>query len=990
MLALPVAVPHHLQEPVADPGSHAHTRQLRAVLAGLPCVVTIEEEPPPPTPASSSLLACLARSSPDRGLCVPQLLGAAAQWLSTSAADVASHEWQLGEHLLQLAGAVTAAAAQEQQPPAGNAQQVQASCQLVVSALIAAAASSVPAAVTAAAEAVLQLLQVGVRLGWLTPASGQQLRAGLVSIALGSSGGGSSGGGSSGGGSSGGGSSSSSAGPASELLGSACVLLPAAAAAALEASGIQQLQSEQLRLLAALLSHDSDCMPWSEAAQLLGGTAVGDALVLLVLLLQAHTSTQAAMLAQRQQSAKVQSPSKRKVDKEQCDYFQDIFGSDDGCDGSKAADAAAAAAATRALEQRCAMQELLLLQLRGLVRELDSLAQHQQQQRDQHSSSTAWSEHSKLLLHAAVCFLGMDVAAAEGSSEQPALKQVAAQQMAVGAAVQRLCLGCSPAAAQLQQDVLLASVSPADAGHHRPGAVLQLVVEAMLQQAAAGVVDAGMLQAPWLHLANGLASAVSTACKGSADHSSSAQQQRSLVWLLAPARVAVLLTLALAAPAAEHVTLAAAMLHCLEQCMAAMRSPAAPGGVHPAAAEGASEADWGLLAGPALALCAVHACLSLLLWLLLLPAAATPTAWLQQQLQAVLQPSAATSGDNSSSDSSPPQLGSVSLPWMTAQLQHSGSTDELPMLLHSLGVSAKQQQEQLNTVRQLLVGLMPCCLPLGSLSGEGMAAVQQLVQQLQQQDVQAEALRLLRSSASDSAAQRPAPSAPAAEGDALLGVLGNAADQVLPAAAAAWAADGASSSCWGVAAAAAFSSCQQRALQLQLLLGQQPQGSDASAAGATSGAAGSFNSFGCHKHLVQLQQQLGAACEREQLLPFELSLHACKLFGQGVALEHGGEDEPSADAEGQQPQHPAAAAAHAEPLSLGAAGVQLAGLLSGALDEAQQRLQLAGDTTRPSAVLKQQLHTCCAEVELLAMTLQVSSRVRSGAGRITTDAAAAR
>jgi hypothetical protein len=191
-------------------------------------------------------------------------------------------------------------------------------------------------------------------------------------------------------------------------------------------------------------------------------------------------------------------------------------------------------------------------------------------------------------------------------------------------------------------------------------------------------------------------------------------------------------------------------------------------------------------------------------------------------------------------------------------------------------------------------------------------------------------------------------------------------DSVLPAAAAAWAADWQHSSS-DVSAAVVHGCCHERALQLLLLL-QQPQQLQQPEHGQTAGGTAGFNMFGSYQHLVSLQQQLAQLLSKyetalqqssssSQWVPCRLSLQAscCTEMEQHQHGQH-------ADAAVQQEQQPPAVAADVD---------KLGSFLVAALGDAVQRFKLCSADVSTAMLLKQQMATCCAEVELLVQAVQV-------------------
>jgi hypothetical protein len=228
----------------------------------------------------------------------------------------------------------------------------------------------------------------------------------------------------------------------------------------------------------------------------------------------------------------------------------------------------------------------------------------------------------------------------------------------------------------------------------------------------------------------------------------------------------------------------------------------------------------------------------------------------------------------------------------------------------------------------------------GLAAAEHVALLQASVQQLQDQHALQTACALLQERRPDWPSSSNVGSSRAAQ------AVEQLLDSVLPAAAAAWAS---SADSYTVTAAVAYSCCHERAVQLLLVLqAAQPPPQQDSKAG--------FNTFGSYQHMVQLQLQLAQALTEytaqtgssSQVLPQQLSLHASNVAEQ-----------PQQDEQQQQ----ASGESHA------AQG--LASMLAAALQDAVQRLQLCGAEVTTTMLLRQQVHSCTAEVELLGHMMQV-------------------
>jgi hypothetical protein len=418
------------------------------------------------------------------------------------------------------------------------------------------------------------------------------------------------------------------------------------------------------------------------------------------------------------------------------DYFHDIFGSD-GAGDEGATAAASAVNSTPAISYEEALSQLAVQLLGGLATQLSHMAVGRG---DSSSMGDTWRVREQRMLQLALCFIALQLPSTGRSHPQQEQQQdeehpgglgaLLAVQQAMQAAAQQLCNSSTAAAQQLQDTVLLRPAGPTP----HSAALLQLAGGVMLQHAAstastahaaapsgAGVAatagvdavtaDAGrvLLISPWLHLATQLAHITENAsARCSSGSSSMGQLQEQLTWLLSPGRLSLVLVVALAAPGPERALMAAVMRHCLQRCSAALA--AAPASSTPttptqqAADEDAAGVSSGSTVGRvgahALALCSVHACLSALLWLLL-PPALLPTAWLQRNLQETLQPQhkgretagthAAAVASSSSAGGAVVQLREepwpAGLAWVAALLQYKHETDELPMLLESLGVA---------------------------------------------------------------------------------------------------------------------------------------------------------------------------------------------------------------------------------------------------------------------------------------------------------------
>lgn len=971
---------------------------------------------------SSSMVQLIHQQQPGAYLHLEALLHAASEHLKAAVQEpVAAKwpdglQWQLGQQLLQLSVTLMQQAAQQQLSLAGIIQGNK--VQLLLSALVGALSAALAAAeaadgvggagvaaVMSAAEQVLQLLQGTHQLGLLREQSCKDVHKQLLQLVL----------------------------PASILAGATWRDLPCPEVALQLAAGqgvpaLQQCHPQRVQVLALLLQQDST--NWTELASMLAADSDADSgwdhllqLVLLVLqvvytLQKAATDTAAAdsaTAAAKQAAAQAAA----EESESEPDYFHDIFGSEGADDeGTAAADVTKAA-----VTDEQALAQLAKQLLGGLAAHLSEVSSSGGSSSSSggaggSSSSTCspgtWGMREQGSLQLALCFVALGLPQskqhhehqqqnAEEMAEQQQRQQLLAvlsglapAQQAVKAAVQQLCTRRADAAQQLQQAVLLA---PPPAGCARSTSLMQIVAQVMVQHAAAAAAastagsanSAGasstLLHAPWVHLATQLACTTEAAASGSSNDSV-VQLQQQLAWLLCPAQLSIMLALALGAPAGDRAVLAAVMLHCIKRCSLALAAVKAPTAQAPAAVaegQGAHAADAcsggkGAVGAHAVALCAVHACLSALLWLLL-PPALLPTAWLQQHLQALLQANCAevnSSGpaaEEGWTDAAAQLQGPwpVGLTWVAATMQYKHETDELPVLLESLGVSPDVfNQEALSS---LLPALVPSCLP-GMAAADSAAAVQEAVQHMQQPAVLAAALDMSQGGLG----QHAAPGVSAASdssssgawrslgSEAEAGAGSNAAqpivqqllDSVLPAATAAWA-SGAEHNNSDVAAAVAYSCCHERALQLLLVLQQpqhkeQQQQQDGRTAAAT---ATGFNMFGSYQHLVNLQQQLArlladyeAALQEtgsgSQLVPCQLSLQASALS-----------------------EHPAGPTATQQQPAVAAVARQLSSVLAGALLDAVQRFQLCGTQVSTPLLLKQQLHSCCAEVELLGQTLQV-------------------
>jgi hypothetical protein len=131
--------------------------------------------------------------------------------------------------------------------------------------------------------------------------------------------------------------------------------------------------------------------------------------------------------------------------------------------------------------------------------------------------------------------------------------------------------------------------------------------------------------------------------------------------------------------------------------------------------------------------------------------------------------------------------------------------------------------------------------------------------------------------------------------------------------------------------------------------------------------------FGSYQHLVSLQQQLAqllseydaalqeSSSSSSQWVPCRLSLQASSCAD---TEQH--QHEQQTDAAGQQEQQPSAVAAVSD---------RLGSFLAAALADAVQRFKLCSAEVSTAMLLKQQLATCCAEVELLGQAVQVGGCV---------------
>lgn len=940
-------------------------QQVLGQLPGLTLQQQQQQEPQLTQPASrSSCLVLQLVHEQELGACLhlPALLQSAAEQLQEASVQepggakwLEGQAWQLGQQLLQLAATTSEQAVQQQLVLAGSGEvQSQLFLRLVdgLHAALAVAEGTGGAAVAAvmsAAELVFQSLAAVKQLGLLDSQGCCTVHRGLLQLVLPPVG---------------------SAWP--DLSCPDTALQPPVAGQA--AAALEQCHPQRLQVLSLLLRQENGAS-WEHLTGLLAedpasGSTGWDVLLQLVLsVLQAVAALQAAATATAAAAAEAtaRQAAKQEVahdtDSEQ-DYFHDIFGSDGADDDGSRATAAAADSSKPAATPEQALCQLAAELLTGLAAHMSTAA----------PGSSSWGTREQRMLQLAMCCVALDLPQNKQQDEeqrQGGLHSLAGVQQAVQDAVVQWCGSSMAAAQQLQQVVLL--TAPA-AGHARSPALVHVAAQVVMQHAAAAAAagDAELrkplLQTPWVHLATQLACVVGAAANTS-NSVSVAELQQQLAWLLCPRRLSLILAAALAAPAAERALLAAVMLHALERSSTALAAVtpriAAQAGDGPeqdaAAAAGDAGSAAGLVSPHALALCALHACLSALLWMLL-PPALLPTGWLQRHLQSMLQ---APVGDTSGSTSAAEADGTsgaavqlrrepwpVGLAWVAALLQYQHDTDELPTLLESLGVSVDGAAQE--ALAGLLPGFVPSCLP-GMAAAGNTAAAQEAAQRMQEPGVLAAALVLLQDQHSSSGASWHNLDAASCSS-----VLTQLLDSVLPAASAAWASN---AECSNVAAAVAQSCCQERALQLLLVLQDQRQQDDNPAAGT---AAGGFNMFGSYQHLVQLQQQLAqllAECATllqdsssscRQLIPCQLSLTASSLTLHQLT--------PPLE------QQPAVAAMAA----------RLAGVLAGALSDAVQRFRLCDSDVSTPRLLRQQLHTCCAEIELLGHTMQVGDGVESG------------
>lgn len=938
------------------------------VLGQLPGLTLQQQQEPQLTQPASRSSSCLVlqlvhKQEPGACLHLPAMLQSAAEQLQEASVQepggakwFEGQAWQLGQQLLQLA-ATTAEQAVQQQVVLASSGEVQPQLFLrLVDGLHAAlavaegAGGAAVAAVMSVTVLVFQSLAAVKRLGLLDSQGCCTVHRGLLQLVMPPVG---------------------SAWP--DLSCPDTALQPPVAGQA--AAALEQCHPQRLQVVSLLLRQENGAS-WEHLTSLLAGdpasasTGCDVLLQLLLSVLQAVAALQADATATAAAAAEATARQAAKqeavhdTDSEQ-DYFHDIFGSDGADDdGSRAAAAAESSKPAATPEQ--ALCQLAAELLTGLAAHMSTAA----------PGSSSWGTREQRMLQLAMCFVALDLPQSKQQDEeqrQGGLHSLAGVQQTVQDAVVQWCGSSTAAAQQLQQVVLL--TAPA-AGHARSPALVHAAAQVVMQHAAAAAAagDAEprqpLLRTPWVHLATQLARVVVAATNTSSSVSVAGELQQ-LAWLLCPRRLLLILAAALAAPAAERALLGAVMLHALERSSTALaavtpRTAAQAGdgpGQDAAAAAGDAGSATGLVSPQALALCALHACLSALLWLLL-PPALLPTGWLQRHLQSLLQ---APGGDTSGSTSAVEADGTngaavqlrrepwpVGLAWVAALLQYRHDADELPTLLESLGVSVHGAAQE--ALAGLLPGFVPSCLP-GMAAAGNTAAAQEAAQRMQEPGVLAAALALLQDQHSSSGASWHNLGAASCSS-----VLTQLLDSVLPAASAAWASNAECSSS-NVAAAVAQSCCQERALQLLLVLQDQQQQGDTPAAGT---AAGGFNMFGSYQHLVQLQQQLAqllAECatllqdsssSSGQLIPCRLSLTASPLALHQLT--------PPPE------QQPAVAAVAA----------RLAGVLAGALSDAVQRLRLCDSDVSTPRLLRQQLHTCCAEIELLGLTMQVGGGVEWG------------
>lgn len=949
------------------PSTQALFRQMLGQLPGLTLQEQLQQQPTQPASSSSSCLVLQLVHQQEPGACLhlPALLQSAAEQLQAASAQEPGaakwHErqaWQLGQQLLQLAATTAQQAVQQQLVLAGSAEvHLQLYLRLVdgLRAALAAAEGTGGAAVAAvmsAAELVYQLLVAVQQLGLLDSQGCHAVHRALLQLVLPPVNG--------------------CAWP--DLSCPDAALQPPVAGTTAAAPALEQCHPQRLQVLCLLLRQEDGASSWADLAGLLADDPASgwDVLLQLVLsvlqavaALQATAATAAAAAAEAAARQAARQESGHDTDSEQ-DYFQDIFGSDGADDdGSRTAAAAGADSSKPAATPEQAVCELATELLTGLAAHMQSTAAA--------GSSSSWGTREQRMLQLGMCCVALDLPRSKQQDEeqqqqqQGGLHSLTGVQQAVQDAVMRWCGSSTAAGEQLQQVVLL--TAPV-AGHARSPALLHVAAQVVMQHAAAAAAGGAeaceaLLLTPWVHLATQLA-CVTEAAADSCSSTSAAQLQQQLAWLLCPSRLSLIQAAALAAPAAERALLAAVMLHALERCSAALEAvtlrTAAParGGAEQDAAEAAGDAGsaTGLVGPPALALCALHACLSVLLWLLL-PPALLPTGWLQQHLQGMLQ--APAGGDTTDSTPAADLDGSsgaavqlrhepwpVGLAWVAALLQYKHDTDELPTLLESLGVLVDGAAQE--ALAGLLPGFVPSCLP-GMAAAGNTAALQDAAQQMQEPSVRAAALALLQDQHSSSGASWHSVGAGSCSS-----VLTQLLDSVLPVTSATWTSD---AGCSGsnVAAAVAHSCCQERALQLLLAL-QDEQKQDSPPA-----AAGGFNMFGSYQHLVQLQQQLAqllAECATlvqdnssssssdSQLVPCRLSLAASSLTLHQLA--------PPLE----------------QPPAVAAVAARLAGVLAGSLSDALQRFRLYDSDVSTPRLLRQQLQTCCAEIELLGHTMQAA------------------
>jgi hypothetical protein len=625
-------------------------------------------------------------------------------------------------------------------------------------------------------------------------------------------------------------------------------------------------------------------------------------------------------------------------------------------------------------------------------------------------------------------------------------------------------------------------LTPPASAHVR---ITRLVARAVLQHAGNLVAGSGssissdqqpavaaLLHEPWRHLAASLSSAAAAATAASHDVGGRHAILQDLVGLLTPHRLALLLAVALAASPADQALLAAVMIQSLSNCMAALKSapataPATVGGAHQGGsadssscgldddggsghAADASDASRDVLAGPALALCALHSCLSLLLWLLQSATGAAPVVWLQLQLQGLLNDESdmglggtattaaatvATPGRNSanSSTNSLQQLlmQPLSLYWVSELLHCTHETDELSLLLRSFGLKAPDHktgecqwgpEQQLKALRLLLPGVVPDCFKLGVPSGVAATAtgmhLQQFLQLVEQQMDTAVAMLGAQNPQEHQQQEKVHPAA--AMQSAGVGAWGAAAgtsyithgtlnvswlvmqvlDGVLPQYAS-WCCHSSSRSSSSIhsldwPAAVALTCCQQRGLQLLLLL-QQLGALDGC---SVTDAAATFNSFGTVQHLIALQQQLQLVHQDSAASPPTAADPTAAADAAPAGDSHCMEDAHvpvqmllhntcPADFDGDGDGASAVDGPTAGLLSEVTDAAQLFQMLLKGLEDATQKLQLSGAAV-PDAIsdqqqqqqmwcapglsnlIHQQLPGSCAAIELLGLMLQVS------------------